>query len=85
MHLKRDNVCAGVAVLGVICTANGRRNGGPRLMPLWADGFWAAPASDAPAGSRLGPICHPSMKVIVTGKTRVTGIKAVGTAPRPSR
>src|SRR5882757_3792533 len=78
MHLKRDNVCAGVAVLGIIALRMGTETASAADAAVAADA--AAPASDAPGGPDSGDLSSVN-EVIVTG-TRVTGIKAVD-SPAP--
>jgi iron complex outermembrane receptor protein len=78
MHLKRDNVCAGVAVLGVIALQMGAETASAADAAVAADA--AAPASDAPGSPDSGDLSSVN-EVIVTG-TRVTGIKAVD-SPAP--
>jgi iron complex outermembrane receptor protein len=77
MLLKRDNVCAGVAVLGIIALRMGTDTASAADAAAAADG--AAPASDAPAGGPDSGDLSSVNEVIVTG-TRVTGIKAVDSA-----
>jgi iron complex outermembrane recepter protein len=77
MLLKRDNVCAGVAVLGIIALRMGADTASAADAAAPADG--AAPASDAPAGGPDSGDLSSVNEVIVTG-TRVTGIKAVDSA-----
>jgi iron complex outermembrane recepter protein len=79
MHLKRDNVRAGVAVLGVIALRMGADTASAADAAVSADA--AAPASDAPAGGPDSGDLSSVNEVIVTG-TRVTGIKAVD-SPAP--
>jgi iron complex outermembrane recepter protein len=77
MHLKRDNVCAGVAVLGIIALRMGADTASAADAAASADA--TAPASDAPASGPDSGDLSSVNEVIVTG-TRVTGIKAVDSA-----